>query len=95
MEPLRRDDLDAVFLDAGNTLISIDHDLLVELLAKRRLATPLVPIVGFAVIVVVGQLFTLADASARFAAPVVVSIAVAGLALCALVALRRSRRTAC
>ena len=43
--------------------------LLVELLAKRRLPTPLVPIAGFAVIVVVGQLFTLADASARLARP--------------------------
>jgi HAD superfamily hydrolase (TIGR01662 family) len=39
MEPLRRDDLDAVFLDAGNTLISIDHDLLVELLAAEGVRT--------------------------------------------------------
>ena len=39
MRAPRRDDLDAVFLDAGNTLITIDHDLLVELLAVEGVRT--------------------------------------------------------
>jgi putative hydrolase of the HAD superfamily len=38
MVPLRRQDLDAVFLDAGNTLVSIDHDLVCEVLASEGVA---------------------------------------------------------
>ena len=35
MRALRRADLDAVFLDAGNTLITLDHALVCEVLAAR------------------------------------------------------------
>ena len=32
MRPLRRADLDALFLDAGNTLVTLDHTLVCEVL---------------------------------------------------------------
>ncbi len=38
MRPPRRDDLDAVFLDAGNTLVTIDHALVADLLAADGVA---------------------------------------------------------
>jgi putative hydrolase of the HAD superfamily len=39
MRAPRRDDLDAVFLDAGNTLVTLDHALLAELLAADGVET--------------------------------------------------------
>jgi hypothetical protein len=55
--------------------------LLVDRLTGRRLPAPLVVVAGFAVIVVVGQFLTLADATAEATTPVVAVLAVAGFAL--------------
>lgn len=55
--------------------------LLVEWLVATRLPGALVPAVGFAVIVVVAQVPTLWDATAELATPLVVALAVAGVAL--------------
>ena len=70
-------------------LLSGGCGALVERLVPGGLPTPLLPVVGFAAIVVVGQFLTLADAAAELTAPVVVVLAVAGLAL----GLRRRRRS--
>lgn len=54
--------------------------LLVDVLCGRRLPGPLVPPVGLAAIVVVGQFTTLADATAELTVPLLLFLAVIGLA---------------
>jgi hypothetical protein len=61
--------------------LSCGCGLLAERLVPGRIPTPLLPVVGFAAIIVVGQFLTLADATAELTAPVVVALALAGLAL--------------
>jgi hypothetical protein len=55
--------------------------LLVDRFTGRATPRALVPVVGFAVIVLVGQFLTLGDVTATFTTPVVASLAVAGYAL--------------
>ena len=55
--------------------------LLLERVAGRRLDTVLLPVAGFAAIVVAGQFLTLADATAELAAPAIVVLALAGFAV--------------
>jgi hypothetical protein len=54
--------------------------LLVDALTGRRLPGALVPVVGLAAIVVVGQITTLADATAELTTPLLILLAGAGLA---------------
>ena len=65
---------------AALTVLAVGCGLLVDLAAGRRLPLALIPAVGFAAIVVVG-FFTLEDATAELSVPVVVAIAIAGLAV--------------
>src|ERR671924_644131 len=55
--------------------------LLVEALAGRRLPGTLVPVAGLALVVVVGQVTTLADAIAELTTPLMVALAGLGLSL--------------
>lgn len=55
--------------------------LLLEAVLGTRLPGALVPAVGFAAVVVLGQAMTVADATAEWATPAVVVLALAGLAL--------------
>jgi hypothetical protein len=55
--------------------------LLVDRFTGRATPRALVPVVGFAVIVVVGQFLTLGDATAGLTTPVVAALAVVGFAL--------------
>ena len=62
-------------------LLSLGCGLLLERVAGIRLPRALLLPVGYALIVVVGVLVTTNDTTARLTAPLVVSLAVAGLAL--------------
>jgi hypothetical protein len=55
--------------------------LLVSALCGHRIPGPLIPVTGFASIVVAGQFLTLADATAELVAPACVAMAVAGILL--------------
>jgi hypothetical protein len=66
------------------TLLALGVGRVVEAGAGRRLPFALLPAIGFAGIVVVGQFLTLADATAELTVPVVVALAAAGLALLAI-----------
>lgn len=54
--------------------------LAVEALARTRVPGALIPVIGLAAIVVVGQFLTLADATAELTTPVVAALALAGAA---------------
>ena len=55
--------------------------LLVEAACARRLPTTLLPAVGFAVLIAVGQFLTLTDATAELTVPVAVVLAIVGIVL--------------
>jgi hypothetical protein len=55
--------------------------LLVRALARDRIEAPLVPVVGYAAVVVVGELLTASGSTAKLTTPVVAALAVLGLAL--------------
>ncbi len=63
------------------TVLAGGCGLLVGALCGRSIPGPLIPVAGFALIVVVGQFLTLADGAAELVAPVCVAIAVAGILL--------------
>src|SRR5437588_8852409 len=62
-------------------LLSLGCGLLVETLAGRQLPEPLLLPIGFAMIIVVAELTTKLSGTARFTTPVVVVLALVGLAL--------------
>ena len=66
------------------TLLALGVGLVIEAGAGRRLPFALLPAIGFAGIVVVGQFLTLADATAELTVPIVAALAAAGLALLAI-----------
>jgi hypothetical protein len=57
------------------------NGLLLDRFTGRRLSAPLIVLTGFALIVVIGQFLTLADATAEWTTPAIVVLAVAGFAL--------------
>src|SRR5689334_19796158 len=63
------------------TLLALGCGLLAEMVAGIRLPGALIPGVGLAVIVVATHFTTLSDATAELSIPVVVALAVAGIAL--------------
>src|SRR3954451_18880790 len=63
------------------TLLSLGCGLLVELLAGIRLPGALLPGTGLAVIIVATHFTTLSDATAELSIPLVVALAIAGVAL--------------
>jgi hypothetical protein len=63
------------------TLLALGCGLLAETVAGIRLPGPLIPGVGLAVIIVATHFTTLSDATAELSIPVVVALAVAGIAL--------------
>jgi hypothetical protein len=63
------------------TAVCAGCGLLVERLIRTKIPGALIPVLGFATVIVVAQLVTLWDATARLATPVAVILAVAGLAL--------------
>jgi hypothetical protein len=62
-------------------LLSLGCGLSVEAVAATRLGVPLLVIVGFAMVSIVGQLATLTPTTAAFAAPAAVAVAIIGFAL--------------
>jgi hypothetical protein len=70
-----------VVLPLALGLTALGCGLLVEVLAGFRLGGPLVPVVGLAVIMVVGDFATISSATARLATPLVVALAVCGYGL--------------
>ncbi len=63
------------------TAISLGCGLLLEQLANRRMPSGLLPVAGFAVVLVAGHIATAWDATAEFAVPAVLALAAAGLAI--------------
>ena len=72
------------------TALAVGCGALIEAAARLRLPLALLPALGFAGIVVIGQFLTLADATAELTTPVVVAAGGGGLAL---LALRRRPRS--
>jgi hypothetical protein len=72
------------------SIICLGCGLAAESLAGVRIAGPLIPAVGFAAVVAVGQFTTLDDSTAGLTVPVVLAMAAAGIVL-ALLAGRRLR----
>jgi len=66
-------------------VVCLGCGLALESLGGLRMPGPLLPVCGFAVLVVVGQFLTLTDETAELTTPVVVAVAVAGFGLAILV----------
>lgn len=60
-------------------LLSLGLGLLVEAVVRRALPRAVLPVLGFALLVVIGQAITAIPATAQLSMPLVVALALAGL----------------